>query len=243
MPSRDEPTNPPSASALDADDSILDSQGLVILRQLFGDDDDDFEFSTSEAPDPTDTAQDDNDDDDNDDNDDNDNDEDDDDEFEDVDEHSDSVPPPDVESQPLFTSTEPDAADSDPPDIEIKDAEANDAVESQILFSSVEVSDQPSHQPSDQFSEPPADQPSDQPPPESKEESGFGPMRTTRRSLSRRHPAPMPEPLEALHRRATHPAPVPSGRVARPDPAVPAESRSGLPPPSDPGIYDPGPAT
>ena len=157
---------------------------------------------------------------------------DDDDEFEDVDELSDNVPSLEVEaveSQPLFSSAEPDAANSavcTPPDSEIKDAEINDAEESQIPFSSPEL-------PSDQPSEQPSDQPSGQSPPvlpESKQESGFGPMRTTRRSFSRRHPAPMPEALEALHRRATNPAPVPSGRAARSDPAVPEESRSGLPP-------------
>ena len=118
-----------------------------------------------------------------------------------------------------------------PPDMEIKDAEIIDAEESQSLFSSAEL-------PSDQPSEQPSDQPSDESPPvppEPKEESGFGPMRSTRRSFSRRHPAPMPEALEALHRRATNPAQVPSGRAARSDPAVPAEPRSGLPPSSDPG--------
>lgn len=134
-----------------------------------------------------------------------------------------------------------------PPDTEIKDAEIIDAEESQSLFSSPELpSDQPPDQPSDQPSEQPSDQPSDESPPvppEPREESGFGPMHSTRRSFSRRHPAPMPEALEALHRRATNPAPVPSGRAARSDPAVPAEPGSGLPPSSDPGIFDPGPAT
>lgn len=43
--------------------------------------------------------------------------------------------------------------------MEIKDAEINDAKESQILFSSAEL---PSDQPSDQ----PVDQPGDQPPPD-----------------------------------------------------------------------------
>lgn len=142
--------------------------------------------------------------------------------------NTDNVPSPEivaVESQPLFSSAEPDAANSaansavgTPPDTEIKDAEIIDAEESQSLFSSAELpSDQPPDQPSDQPSQQPSDQPSDESPPvppEPREESGFGPMRSTRRSFSRRHPAPMPEALEALHRRATNPAPVPSGRAA-----------------------------
>ena len=83
--------------------------------------------------------------------------------------NTDNVPFPEivaVESQPLFSSAEPDAANSavgTPPDTEIKDAEIIDAEE--------------------------------------------------------------------------------SGRAARSDPAVPAEPGSGLPPSSDPGIFDPGPAT
>ena len=96
-------------------------------------------------------------------------DDDDDDEFEDVDEHSDNVPSPEidaVESQPLFSSAEPDAANgavsTPPPDTEIKDAEINDAEESQSLFSSAEL---PSDQPPDQPSERPSDQPSDESPP------------------------------------------------------------------------------
>ena len=257
LPPRDEPTNPPSTAVTDSEDLILDSQGLLILRQLFGDDDEDFDLSASEDPDPADNSRDDidNDDDNDNDNDDDDDmssddDDDDDDEFEDVDEHSDSVPSPEidaVESQPLLSSAEPDAANSavcTPPDTEIKDVEINDAEESQSLFSSAELpSDQPPDQPSDQLSDQPSGQPSDESPPvppEPKVESGFGPMRTTRRS---RRPAPMPEALEAIHRRATNPAPVPSGRAARSDPAVSAEPRSGLPPSSDPGIFDPGPAT
>lgn len=47
---------------------------------------------------------------------------------------------------------------STPPDTEIKDAEINDAEESQSLFSSAEL---PSDQPTDQ----PSDQPSDESPP------------------------------------------------------------------------------
>ena len=87
------------------------------------------------------------------------------------------------------------------------------AMESQPLFSSTEPSAEPSV------------------PPDSiqQEQSGFGPMRSSRRS-SRRNPAPMPEPLLALHRRATHPAPVPSGRAARDISAVPADSLPAPPP-------------
>ena len=51
LPLRDEPTNPPSAAAPSPEDSILDSQGLLILRQLFGDGDD-FDLFVSESPDP-----------------------------------------------------------------------------------------------------------------------------------------------------------------------------------------------
>ena len=194
LPPRDEPTHPPPSTA--THDNIDDDD-----NDNDNDNDDDDDMSS---------------------------DDDDDDEFEDVDELSDNVPSLEVEaveSQPLFSSADPEAANSavcTPPDSEIKDAEINDAEESQIPFSSPEL-------PSDQ----PSDQPSGQSPPvlpESKQESGFGPMRTTRRSFSRRHPAPMPEALEALHRIATNPAPVLSGRAARSDPAVPAESRSGLPP-------------
>lgn len=51
LPSRYEPTNPPSAAAPNPEDSILDSQGLLVLRQLFGDGDD-FDLFVSESPDP-----------------------------------------------------------------------------------------------------------------------------------------------------------------------------------------------
>ena len=50
LPPRDEPANPPSTAATDSEDLILDSQGLLILRQLFGDDDEDFDLSASESP-------------------------------------------------------------------------------------------------------------------------------------------------------------------------------------------------
>ena len=99
-----------------------------------------------------------------------------------------------MESQPLFSSTEPSAESSVPPD-------------------SIQ-----------------------------QEQSGFGPMRSNRRS-SRRNPAPMPEPLLALHRRATHPAPVPSGRAARDISAVPADSLPAPPSTSPDHGNDPGPIT
>lgn len=68
---------------------------------------------------------------------------------------------------------------------------------------------------------------------EQREPSSFGPMRSARRLSGRRQPAPMPEPLQALHRIATSPAPVPSGRAGR-DAAVPA-ALSPPPPPLDHG--------
>ena len=92
LPPRDKPTNPPSTAATDSED-FLDSQGLLILRQLFGDDDEDFDLSASEFPDLADNTRDDIDNDDANDNDNDDDDDmssdddDDDDEFEDVDEH------------------------------------------------------------------------------------------------------------------------------------------------------------
>lgn len=60
-------------------------------------------------------------------------------------------------------------------------------------------------------------------PDEQQERSAFGPMRSARRLSGRRQPAPMPEPLKALHRIVTAPAPVPSGRTSRAaaDPAAP----------------------
>ena len=51
LPLRDKPTNPPSAVAPNPEDSILDSQGLHVLRQLFGDGDD-FDLFVSESPNP-----------------------------------------------------------------------------------------------------------------------------------------------------------------------------------------------
>ena len=67
--------------------------------------------------------------------------------------------------------------------------------------------------------------------------SGFGPIRAPKRSFSRRTPAPMPEALIAIHRKATNPAPIPSGRKGRGDggsvgdPPVPPSL-----PQSDPGL-------
>lgn len=79
-------------------------------------------------------------------------------------------------------------------------------VESQPLFSSEESAPAPLEQ---------------------REPSAFGPMRSARRLPGRRQPAPMPEPLQDLHRIMTSPAPVPSGRAGR-DAAV---SRGSIPPP------------
>ena len=67
-------------------------------------------------------------------------------------------------------------------------------VESQPLFSSEESAPAPLEQ---------------------REPSSFGPMRSARRLSGRRQPAPMPEPLQALHRIVTAPAPVLSGRAGR----------------------------
>ena len=215
---------PPVLPPPSPDDSdILDSQGLVILRNLFGSDDslDAFSIPPDDPPDnstPTvddtgavddeidmssDKDSDDDDDDDDDgkdvgDDDDNDDDDNDDDDYGDAvaenetaDHTGDDVA---MESQPLFSSTEPSAESSVPPD-------------------SIQ-----------------------------QEQSGFGPMRSNRRS-SRRNPAPMPEPLLALHRRATHPAPVPSGRAARDISAVPADSLPAPPSTSPDHGNDPGPIT
>ena len=74
-----------------------------------------------------------------------------------------------------------------------------------------------------------------------REPSSFGPMRPARRLTGRRQPAPMPEPLQALHRIVTAPAPVPSGRSGR-DAADPA-ALSPPPPPPDHGNVDPGSIT
>ena len=203
---------PPVVSPPSPDDSdILDSQALVILRSLFGSDDsldafsispDDPPYNSTPAVDDTDAVDDEIDmssdvDNNNDDgNDDGNNDDDDDDygdavaEKETADHTGDNVA---MESQPLFSSTEPE----------------------------------------------PSAEPSVPPDPIQQEQSGFGPMRFCRRS-SRRHPAPMPEPLLALHRRATHLAPVPSGRAARDISAVPADSLPAPPSTSSDHGNDPG---
>lgn len=80
-------------------------------------------------------------------------------------------------------------------------------VESQPLFSSEESAPAPLEQ---------------------REPSAFGPMRSARRLPGRRQPAPMPEPLQDLHRIMTSPAPVSSGRAGR-DAAVPAALSPPLP--------------
>lgn len=161
---------PTSESATDLDTSqILNSEGLFALRRLFSDDDEDLESAPPDSSGSSDESSDDDDDDG------------DDGKTTNTDDHGNSDPEMDVESQPLFSS------------------------ESQPLVSSEST-----------------------PAPE-QERSSFGPMRSARRLSGRRQPAPMPEPLQALHRIVTAPAPVPSGRTSRAavDPAAP-------PPPSPP---------
>ena len=207
---------PPVLSPPSPDDSdILDSQGLVILRSLFGSDDsldavsilpDDPPDTPAPAVDDTDAVDDEIDmssDNDNDNDDGNDDDDDDDDEddygdavAEETADHTENGDNVAMESQPLFSSAEPE--------------------------SSVELSAPPD--------------------PIQQEQSGFGPMRSGRRS-SRRHPAPTPEPLLALHRRATNPAPVPSGRAARDISAVSVDSLPAPPSTSSDHGNDPGSVT
>ena len=72
-------------------------------------------------------------------------------------------------------------------------------------------------------------------------ESRFGPIHHS--IFSRRNPAPMPEALAAIHRKATAPAPIPTGSAARGRSPI-----SGDPPDaslllSDLGMPDPGSAT
>ena len=64
------------------------------------------------------------------------------------------------------------------------------------------------------------------PPCDQRERSSFGPMRSAHRLSGCRQPAPMPEPLQALHRIVTAPAPVQSRRTSRAaaDPATPLPS-------------------
>ena len=70
------------------------------------------------------------------------------------------------------------------------------------------------------------------------------PQRTTRygRSIGRK-PAPMPEALVAIHRRATAPAPIPSGRVSRDRSPITGGPPDTPPPLSDLGTPDLGSAT
>ena len=165
-------TVPTSESATDLDASqILNSEGLFALRRLFSDDDEDLE---SAPPDSSSSSVESGDEDD----------DDDDGKTTNTDDHGNSDPEMDVESQPLFSS------------------------ESQPLVPS-------------ESTPPPCDQ---------QERSSFGPMRSARRLSGRRQPAPMPEPLQALHRIVTAPAPVPSGRTSR----AAADHAAPPPPPSAP---------
>ena len=205
---------PPVLSPPSPDDSdILDSQGLVILRSLFGSDDslDAVSILPDDPPDTPAPAVDDeidmSSDNDNDNDDGNDDDDADDDGDDDDDDYGDAV------AEETADHTE----NGD-----------NVAMESQPLFSSTEP------EPSVELSAPPD--------PIQQEQSGFGPMRSGRRS-SRRHPAPTPEPLLALHRRATNPAPVPSGRAARDISAVSVDSLPAPPSTSSDHGNDPGSVT
>ena len=184
---------PTSESATDLDTSqILNSEGLFALRRLFSDDDEDLESVPPDSSGSSDESSDDDDDDG------------DDGKTTNTDDHGNSDPEMDVESQPLFSS------------------------ESQPLVSSEST-----------------------PAPE-QERSSFGPMRSARRLSGRRQPAPMPEPLQALHRIVTAPAPVPSGRTSRaavdpaappPPPPPPPDHGNVDPPSSDHGNVDPGSIT
>ena len=178
----DELTGEPDAS------EFLDSEGLLVLRHLFSDDDLESVEAPPTNPDADDSSSSSDDDDDEPDDDEEPGDDDDDDMDNEAtaDDHGNPASEMDVESQPLFSSAESAPA-----------------------------------------------------PLEQREPSSFGPMRSARRLSGRRQPAPMPEPLQALHRIATSPAPVPSGRAGR-DPAISAASSP--PPPLDPS-NDPGSVT
>ena len=70
------------------------------------------------------------------------------------------------------------------------------------------------------------------------------PQRPSRRGLVSRHtPAPMTEPLAALRRKATTPAPIPSDRGSRDWSPISGDPPDAPPPPSDLGTFDPGSAT
>ena len=73
-------------------------------------------------------------------------------------------------------------------------------------------------------------------PPRSQRESRYS------RPIARRKPSPMPEALAAIHRKATAPAPVPSGRVARDRSPISGDPPD-TPPLSDHGTPDLGSAT
>ena len=125
------------------------------------------------------------------------------------------VPP----GTPVVASAKPgDDVDDSPAD--------NPPMESQALLSSSE-------------SEPLA---SSAPPDPQPQRSEFGLIRHNR--FSRRNPAPMLEALAAIHRKATAPAPVPSGRAPRDRSPITGDPPDAPPPPSsDHGTPDPGSAT
>ena len=193
-PAQDVPAEPTPQESQDPNDDLLDANGLLILRSLFGSDDD---LSADSADDNADDNAD-NDDDMSGDDDDDDNEDTDDDMGDEVDNDDDNVDDDDDDD----VNADDDATADDTNDEQPAD--------SQPLFSSLDLSATP---------------------PES---SDFGPIRNSHRIFSRRQPAPMPEPLMALHRRATAPAPVPSGRTAT---RSTTSDESPTPPPShDPGI-------
>ena len=72
-------------------------------------------------------------------------------------------------------------------------------------------------------------------------QSRFGPIR--RSIFSRRNPAPIPEALAAIHRKATAPAPIPTGSAARSRSPISGDPPDASPPSPDLGMSDPGPAT
>ena len=227
----DVPITEPDAS------DVLDSEGLLVLRHLFSDDDDDDLQSVETLhanPDADDSSSSSDADESGDDDMSDDVEENDDDHDNDMD-----VPeagtPESASAGPAPLGT-PVSASAEtvptPPDLELTEPTDDSLpvatpLESQPLFSSLES------QPLTSSNEPV--------PKSQRSQSKFGPIR--RSIFSRRNPAPLPEALAALHRKATAPAPIPTGSAARsrsPDPGDPPDAS---PSPPDPGMSDPGPAT
>lgn len=235
-------SQPPPAS--EDSEQLLDAAGLLRLRELFADDDDLASLSSSSSDDESDNdddadvADDDDNGDDNDDRavDDNDtqvdnNNDDDDDMFtseagkpESASAGPASIGMPESASADLDPPGDPERISTEPTDDSPPD---NTPMESQPLFSSSEPQSQTSSLDLD-----PESQPS---------KSRFGPMR--RSLFSRRNPAPMPEALAAIHRRATAPAPIPTGSASRDRSPVSVDPPDATPPLPDLGIPDPGSAT